>query len=105
MFKSHRDLVWDDSEQFSIQSELKSATLSTIHCRYPIDKWLHVYADDSAEDTIKNVGAGAHSSALSISYLFGNYCDNFGRDIAIISFAVDKLESCSGHNIVFFIDS
>ncbi|GFW58763.1 uncharacterized protein TNCV_379461 [Trichonephila clavipes] len=58
----------------------------------------------SAEDAIKNAGAGAFSSAFSISYPVGK-CDNFDGDIAAISFVIDKLESCSKRIAVFFIDS
>ncbi|GFU04067.1 hypothetical protein TNCV_862381 [Trichonephila clavipes] len=57
----------------------------------------------SRRDVMKN--AGAFSSASSISYPVGKYCDNFDGEIAVISFAIDKLESCSERNIVFFIDS
>ncbi|GFX02179.1 hypothetical protein TNCV_1750631 [Trichonephila clavipes] len=69
---------------------------------YPLDKWLHVYTDGSAEDALKN--AGAFSSAFSISYPVGKYYDNFDGEIAAISFVIDKLENCSECNIVF-IDS
>ncbi|GFV61868.1 hypothetical protein TNCV_4106731 [Trichonephila clavipes] len=58
----------------------------------------------SVEHAIKNAGAGAFLSAFSISYV-GKYCDNFDGAIAAISFAINKLESCSERNIVFFIDS
>ncbi|GFT41543.1 hypothetical protein TNCV_3942911 [Trichonephila clavipes] len=57
------------------------------------------------EDAIKNAGAGAFSSSFSISYPVGKYCDNFDGEIAAISFAIDKLESCFECNIVCFIDS
>ncbi|GFV11476.1 putative rna-directed dna polymerase from transposon bs [Trichonephila clavipes] len=40
-------------------------------------------------------------SAFSISYPVGKYCDNVDGEIATISFAIDKLESCSEHNIMF----
>ncbi|GFY29367.1 hypothetical protein TNCV_4724941 [Trichonephila clavipes] len=63
--KSHLDLVWNVGKQFSIQSDLKSVT---IRGRYPLGKWFHVYTDGSAEDAITNSGAGAFSSAFSISY-------------------------------------
>ncbi|GFX22678.1 hypothetical protein TNCV_2994131 [Trichonephila clavipes] len=46
MLESHLDLVWNVGKQFSIQ-------------------------DGSAEDAIKNAGAGAFSSAFSISYPVG----------------------------------
>ncbi|GFX39781.1 putative rna-directed dna polymerase from transposon bs [Trichonephila clavipes] len=71
--------------------------------RYPLDKWFHVYTYGLAEDAIKNTGAGAFSSAFSINYPVGKYY-NFDGEIAAISFAIDKLESCSERN-VFFIDS
>ncbi|GFW43200.1 zinc finger BED domain-containing protein 1 [Trichonephila clavipes] len=103
--ESHLDLVKNVGKQFPIQSDLKSVALATIHCRYPLDKWFHKYTDGSAEDAIKNFGAGAFSSAFSIRYPVGKYCDNFDGEIAAISFVIDKLERCSECNIVFFIDS
>ncbi|GFW38768.1 uncharacterized protein TNCV_3881351 [Trichonephila clavipes] len=79
---------------------------STLLCaRYPLDKWFHVYSDGSAEDVIKNAGSGAVASAFNVSYPVGKYCDKFDGEIAAISFTIDKLESCSELNIVFFIDS
>ncbi|GFU79169.1 alpha-2 adrenergic receptor [Trichonephila clavipes] len=59
----------------------------------------------SAEDAIKNAGAGAYSSAFSIRYPVGKYYDTIDGEIAAISFAIDKLKSCSEGNIVFFINS
>ncbi|GFX48800.1 transposable element Tc1 transposase [Trichonephila clavipes] len=53
---------------------------------YPLDKWFNVYTDGSAEDAIKNAGAGAFSSAFSICYPVGKYCDNFDGDIG---FSID----------------
>ncbi|GFX14967.1 hypothetical protein TNCV_4897351 [Trichonephila clavipes] len=75
--ESYLDLVRNIGNQFSIQSDLKGAALAIIRCRYLLDKWFHVYTDGSAEDAIENTGAGAFSSAYSISYPVGKYCDNF----------------------------
>ncbi|GFV56548.1 hypothetical protein TNCV_3551191 [Trichonephila clavipes] len=74
--------------------------------RYPLDKWFFIYTNGSTEDAIENAGAGNYSNAFSISYPVGMcVLDNFDDEIAAISFAIDKLESCSECNIVFFIDS
>ncbi|GFX15486.1 putative rna-directed dna polymerase from transposon bs [Trichonephila clavipes] len=105
MLENPLDLVWNVNNQFSIQSDLNSAALATIHCRYSLDKWLHVYTDGSAEDAIKNAGTGSFSSAFNISYPVGKYFDYFDGEIAAVSFAIDKLESCSELSIVFFINS
>ncbi|GFT56423.1 RNase H domain-containing protein [Trichonephila clavipes] len=75
--ESHLDLVWNVGKQFYIPSDLKSAALVTIHCRYPLGKLFHVYTDGSVEDVIKTAGAGVFSSAFSISYPVGKYCNNF----------------------------
>ncbi|GFX50488.1 hypothetical protein TNCV_2421261 [Trichonephila clavipes] len=64
-------------KQFSIHSGLNSAALATIHCRYPLDNWFHVYTDVSVEDAIKNAGAGVYSRAFSIKYHVRKYCGNF----------------------------
>ena len=87
------DLDWSVYKQHTSQNELKYVALSTIHNRYPSDNWLHVYTDGSAENAIKNAGAGAYSNIFSISYPVGKYCDNFDGEIAAIIYAIDELRN------------
>ncbi|GFX77618.1 putative RNA-directed DNA polymerase from transposon X-element [Trichonephila clavipes] len=59
---------------------------------------------ETCPDTGNCKYARPEASAI-ISYPVGKYCDNFDGEIAVTSFAIDKLESCSERNIVLFVYS
>ncbi|GFX59027.1 uncharacterized protein LOC103524116 [Trichonephila clavipes] len=108
--KSFLSTVHDLYDTFDILTpnhQVFPQEFNPILCQVTLESHLNLVwnVDGSVEDDIKNSIFRTFSSAFSISYPVGKYCDNFDDEIVAISFAIDKLENCSERNIAFFIDS
>jgi ribonuclease HI len=99
------DLVQPVRKQISIQAELKASALATIHERYPIQNWLHVYTDGSATTSSGKAGAGAYSKFFSLKEPLSTWSDNFDGEIYAIFMALRAVTEIPHQNIVLFVDS
>ena len=81
-------------EQNSIQR--KTVTLSLLDEEYPHDLWVRVYTDGSAENAVKNGGAGVYieypnNVRDAIKVPTGKFCHNYDAEIQAIKVATEKL--------------
>ena len=86
--------IFNKDEQNSIQR--KTVTLSLLDEEYPHDLWVRVYTDGSAENAVKNGGAGVYieypnNARDAIKVPTGNFSDNYDAEIQAIKVATEKL--------------
>lgn len=103
--------ILDREEQNSVQR--RTATLSFLDEKYPQDLWIRVYTDGSAQNAVKNGGAGVYieypnntRDADKIST--GKHCHNYDAEIQAIKLATNKLlnnTTLGPHPAVFLTDS
>ena len=90
----------------------KSVTLEHIHEHYPKEYWTHVYIDGSAEDAVKNGGAGIYiqySNGEEEKHMAttGANSSNYRAEVEAIRIGADKISN-SHHNqerVVFLTDA
>jgi len=102
--------ILEKEEQNSI--ERKTATLSFLDDEYPQDCWIRVYTDGSAQDTVKNGGAGVYieypnNNRDTAKIPTGKFCHNYDAEIQAIIAAAKKLlnTELGPHPIVFLTDA
>ncbi|KAF6202623.1 hypothetical protein GE061_003022 [Apolygus lucorum] len=90
------------------REELRSRSLETLAELYPVDCWVRIYTDGSADQVQRKAGAGYHSSGLfegglALSLMSTNF-DNEVRAVSKTAAALLSL-SRSPTNVVFVVDS
>ena len=83
-----------------------------LHSTYPQDQWTHVYTDGSADEAVKNGGAGVYIKYPGgredrISLATGVYSTNFKAEAVAIQTGAAHLTDSpdTSHNIVFLSDA
>ena len=102
--------ILEKEEQNSI--ERKTTTLSFLDDEYPQDCWIRVYTDGSAQDAVKNGGAGVYieypnNNRDTAKIPTGKFCHNYDAEIQAIIAAAKKLlnTELGPHPIVFLTDA
>ena len=91
-----------------IEAELKNLTLEHLNRLYPTESWTHVYTDGSAENAIKNGGAGvfirySNGQCENHSFPTGKNCTNYRAEAhAVLSAAkiLNNSENLSGFTVI-----
>jgi len=93
-------------------TQRRALTLAHVHETYPPDSWTQVYTDGSAEDAVRNGGAGIFieypgGRKEKLSLATGRYSTNFRAEAVAIKSAADHLmlSRHTTHNIVFLSDA
>lgn len=93
-------------------AEKKSITMEYIHNSYPQHNWTHVYTDGSADQAVKNGGAGIYirypeGREEHISLATGLYSTNFKAEAVALRTGAAHIEHSplSSINVVFFSDA
>ena len=78
------------------KEELKCLTLEFLERKYPKETWTHVYTDGSADQAVKNGGAGVHirfpdGERLTKSISTGRRCTNFKAEACALLEATTSL--------------
>ena len=85
--------------------EARTITLDTLHLKYPLDNWTHIYTDGSLTDC--DEGAGAGGTCFFSFYKSGKNTTNFDGEIDAIYTSLQNLfiwlQNCQ--NIVILSDS
>jgi ribonuclease HI len=102
--------ILDKEEQNSLQR--KNITLSYLDDRYPQDFWVRVYTDGSAQNAVKNGGAGAYieypnNTRDMVRTPAGKHCHNYDAEIEAIRLGIQKLlnSNLCTQSVVFLTDS
>ena len=89
-----------------------SLTLDYLHSHYPNNLWTHVYTDGSAEDAVRNGGAGVYIQYPEgredrLSLATGRYSTNYKAEAEALKTAAAHLKDrpFTSHNIVFLTDA
>ena len=108
--QTHVTGILDKDEQNSLQR--KTATLSFLDDEYPKDYWIRAYTDGSAQDTIKNGGAGVYieypnNSSETLKIPTGKFCHNYDAEIQAIKLAAERLvhTELESQPVVFLTDA
>ncbi|PVD27009.1 hypothetical protein C0Q70_12159 [Pomacea canaliculata] len=87
----------------------KSCTMEYIHNNFPQDQWTHVFTDGSAEQAVKNGGAGIYPGGREdrLSLATGLYSTNFKAEAVAIQTGATNVENSpdTSNNVVFFTDA
>ena len=90
----------------------KALTLAHIEDKYPSQIWTHIYTDGSAEQAVRNGGAGVYikypgGSDESISLATGRYSTNYRAEAIALKTGAAHIENSTKatHNVVFFSDA
>jgi len=94
----------------SIPTILKTTSLQMIDELYPAQIWTHIYTDGSAEEAIRNGGAGVFinypdGSSRSISLPTGKICTNFKAEMIAIQTALKQIDPQPNEHYAIFTDS
>ena len=89
--------------------ERRAATLSLLDDDYPGESWIRAYTDGSAEEAVRNGGAGVYIeypnlSTKEISLPTGTHCNNYESEIRAIMAAAEELPDRE-NNIVILTDA
>jgi ribonuclease HI len=92
--QTHVKGILSEDEQNSVQR--RTATLSFLDDEYPQDIWVRVYTDGSAQNAVRNGGAGVyieypHKPRDTIRTPTGKFCNNYDAEIQAIRVATEKL--------------
>ena len=82
--------IFDKEEQNSVQR--RTATLSFLDEEYPQDLWIRAYTDGSAQNAVRNGGAGVYIEYLNNTrdtarLPTGKYCHNYDAEVKAIKIA------------------
>ena len=102
--------VFGKDEQNEIQR--RTVTLSFLDDEYPQHCWIRVYTDGSAQNAVKNGGAGIYieypnNSRDTVKIPTGKFCHNYDAEIQAIVVAIKKLlnTNLGPHPVVFLTDA
>ncbi|PVD26822.1 hypothetical protein C0Q70_11969 [Pomacea canaliculata] len=100
------------SKKDSLDAVKKSCTMEYIHNNFPQDQWTHVFTDGSAEQAVKNGGAGIYirypgGREDRLSLATGLYSTNFKAEAVAIQTGATHVENSpdNSNNVVFFTDA
>ena len=87
--------------------EARAITLATLHLKYPLDKWTHIYTDGSLTDCDEGAGPGETCRFFSFYKSIGKNTTNFDGEIDAIYTSLQNLFIClqSCQNIFILLDS
>lgn len=64
-------------KHISLPADFRASVLATIHERYPIQDWIHVYTDGTATASPGRAGAGIYSKFFNLKEPVSVWSDNF----------------------------
>ena len=92
--------------------ERKSLTLEHLNQHYPKETWTYVYTDGSAEEAVRNGGAGIYVQYPAgiedrLSFPTGRYSTNFRAEAEALKLAAEHIKTSplSTTNVVFLSDA
>ena len=108
--QTHVKGILSEDEQNSVQR--RTVTLSFLDEEYPQDIWVRVYTDGSAQNAVRNGGAGVyikypHKPRDMIRIPTGKFCNNYDAEIQAIRVATEKLLNSNPYPqpVVFLTDA
>ena len=102
----------DVTSKLQLPTELKAYTEDMIDTSYNPDNWTHIYTDGSANEAVKDGGAGAYirytdGEVTKLTFSGGRRCTNYKAELIAIKEAIshilERRKQC--HKVVIFSDS